>query len=436
VTLDKELIHFHFLEFIHNTITTMYIKHNLKKLSLLLIIAAAFTACKKDKDNTVPEIPLENAKENKYVRLLISDELSSQLSLIDPFSAKIEQFNAKFPMANLYGTASGRYAAVLFQGQNLVEVFDSGLASHVDHVDEINKPTWASISADGLKPTHFKSKGTESVIFNDGDGTLSVADEQDFNKVGAKFKVINAGLLPHHGAMAQYDNGTYAVTIAATNGASPNRVQIIDKTGKAVHTSSLEIGAIHGNATDGRVAVFGGYTNGTANAGGVLVVNSSGEQRLIPNPEGFGAFRLANIYYAKSANKFIGFVATKGAYMIDLSADKITPIYSGNDAIQCKVDYAGKNLLVLTLDGKLRIYDLSTGALKKEGSVIPSVTSTDTYKPVLEATSAYAYIAIPASGEVYQIDLQNFSEIIKHKVTSRPIRLILFGFENNSSHND
>ncbi len=414
----------------------MNIKHNLKKLSLLLIIAAAFTACKKDKDGPEPEIPLENAKESKYVRLLISDELSSQLSLIDPFSAKVEQFNAKFPMANLYGTASGRYAAVLYQSQNLVEVFDSGLASHVDHVDEINKPKWASISADGLKPTHFKSKGTESIIFNDSDGTLSVAEEKEFDKAGAKFKIINAGLVPHHGAMAQYDNGTYAVTTTSTSGASPNRVQIINKNGKLAHASNLEIGAIHGNATDGRVAVFGGFTNATATLGGVLVVNATGEQRLIPNPEGFGAFRLANIYYAKSAKKFIGFVATKGAYMIDLTTNKITPIYAGNDAIQCKVDYAGKNLLVLTLDGKLRIYDLFTGALTKEGSVISAVTSTDTYKPVLEATSAYAYVAIPASGEVHQIDLENFSTIIKHKVTSRPIRLMLFGFENNSSHND
>ena len=414
----------------------MNFKPNFKKLSLLLIVAAAFSACKKDKEITGPEPADQSTKESKYVRLLISDELSTQLSLIDPFSAKVEQFNAKFPMANLYGTASGRYAAVLYQSQNLVEVFDSGLASHVDHVDVINEAKWGGISADGIKPTHFKSKGTESIIFNDGDGTLSVASDQDFGKAGAKFNVINAGLLPHHGAMAQFDNGTYAVTVAAVTGASPNRVQIIDKTGKLVHASNLEIGAIHGNATDGRVAVFGGYTDAAAAAGGVLVVNATGEQRLIPNPEGFGAFRLANIYYAKAANKFIGFVATKGAYMIDIAANKVSPLYAGNDAFQCKVDYAGKNLLVLTLDGKLRIYDLSTGALKKEGGVIGAVQTTDTYKPVLESTSAYAYIAVPALGEVHQIDLKNFSTVIKHKVTSRPVRLTLFGFESSAGHND
>ncbi len=414
----------------------MNFKTNFQKLSLLFIVAATFSACKKDKEITGPELPDESTKESKYVRVLISDEQSTQLSLIDPFSAKVDQFSAKFPMANLYGTASGRYAAVFYQSQNLVEVFDSGLASHVDHVDVINEPKWASISSNGIKPSHFKSKGAESIIFNDGDGTLSVANDQDFNKAGAKFNIINAGLLPHHGAMAQFDNGNYAVTTTATAGASPNRVQIIDKTGKLVHASNLEIGAIHGNATDGKVAVFGGYTNATAAAGGVLVVNASGEQRIIPNPEGFGAFRLGSIYYAKAANKFIGFVASKGAYMIDVAANKITPIYAGSDAFQCKVDYAGKNLMVLTLDGKLRIFDLSTGALKKEGSVISAVQATDTYKPVLESTSSYAYIAVPALGEVHQIDLKDFGRIVKHKVTSRPVRLTLFGFESNAGHND
>lgn len=414
----------------------MYIKNHLKRLSLVLMIAAAFTACKKDNDEADPETPQETAKENKYVRVLVSDELSSKLSLVDPFESTVSAFDAKFPLANLYGTASGRYAAVLYQGQNLVEVFDSGLASHVDHVDVINAPKWAAITANGLKPTHFKSKGAESLIFNDSDGTLSVANEDNFNKAGAKFDVINAGLVPHHGAMAQFNNGTYAVTKAAAAGSSPNRVQIINKSGTAVHPSTIEIGAIHGNASDGSVAVFGGFTSAAASEGGVLAVNQMGEQWLIPNPEGFGAFRLANIYYAESAKRFIGFVATKGAYLIDVNAKKITPVYAGADAFQCKVDYAGKNLLVLTLDGKLRIFDLSTGSLKKEGTVISAVSSTDTYKPVLEATSKYAYVALPALGEVHQINLEDFTKINKHKVSSRPVRLTLFGFENNASHGD
>ena len=407
--------------------------NNFRKLILLLVVALAFTGCKKDNETAVPEKD-DTGKEFKYLRVLVSDELSTQISLLDPFAGAVSAFTGKYPLSNLYGTASGRYAAVLYGNQNLVEVFDSGLLSHEDHVDVDRAAQWSGITAAGLKPTHFKSKGTESLIFNDGDGTLSLGNDADFNVSGAKFKVINAGLLPHHGAMAQFSNGSYAVTVAPANGVSPNRVKIISKTGTQVHASTLEIGAIHGNASDGNVAVFGGFTSAAATAGGVLVVSASGEQRMIPNPEGFGAFRLASIYYAESAKKFIGYVATKGAYLIDVAGNKISTIYAGSDAYQCKVDYSGKNLLILTLDGKLRVYDLATGALKKEGAAITAVNSTDTYKPVLEATGRYAYVAMPGSGEVHQISLSDFSKVAKHKVSSRPVRLALLGFESSEGH--
>lgn len=411
----------------------MLSKNNFKKAALLIAVAAAFTACKKDNQQPEEE-PTNVVKEFKYVRLLTSDETSNKLTLVDPFSSAISSFDTKYPLANLYATSSGRYAAVLYGTQNLAEVFDSGLSSHVDHIDVLHNPKWASITANGIKPTHFKSKADESLIFNDGDGTLSMAMESDFNTAGARFSTVNAGLLPHHGAMAQFTNGTYAVTSTTTTGTSPNRVLIINKSGKTVFASTLAIGAIHGNASDGAHAIFGGFTNAAATAGGVLVVKSNGEQRLIPNPDGFGAFRLGSIYYAESAKKFIGYVATKGAYLIDLAGDKITPIYNGADAFQCKVDYAGKNLLVLTLDGKLRVYDLATGALKKEGAVISATLSTDTYKPVLEATAKFAYIALPGSGEVHQIDLDTFTVSAKYKVSSKPVRLTIFGFESNASH--
>lgn len=411
-------------------------KKHFKKMAFVALLTTSFAACKKDNIDPEPEIPATAGKEFKYLRVLVADELSNKLSQIDPFSAKVTTYDAKYPLANLYGTAGGRYAAVLYGAQNLVEVFDSGLSTHVDHIDVENEPKWAAITATGAKPTHFKTAGKESLIFNDAEGTLSLGVETDFNTAGAKFKVINAGLLPHHGAMANFDNGTIAVTSTATAGTSPNRVLIIDKTGKRIHESNLQVGAIHGNATDGGNAVFGAFTSAEATAGGVLVVKSTGEQRLIPNPEGFGAFRLGSIYYAESADKFIGFVATKGAYLVDIKADKITPIYAGTDVFQCKVDYAGKKLLVLTLDGKLRVYDLATAKLVKEGSVIAAVTSTETYKPVLEATSRFAYIALPSTGEVAQIDLTDYSKVIKHKVSSRPVKLALFGFESNAGHND
>jgi len=410
----------------------MTTKETLKKLTFLLIIAVAISSCKKDNHDHPEES--DAGKEYKHMRVLVSDEISTKLTQIDPNSASITSYDAKFPLGTLYSTASGRYSAVVFGTQNLVEFFDSGLKMHDDHVDVVHSPKWAMITSTGNRPSHFKSKGEESLIFNDGDGTLSSGKEPDFHTAGAKFKTINAGLIPHHGAMAQFSNGNYAVTTVSVAGGPVNRVKIINNNGTEVHASSMEVGRLHGNATDGTNAVFGAFTSSASTAGGVLVVTQNGQQRLIPNPDGFGAFRLGTILYAESAKKFIGYVGSKGAYLIDIVANKITPIYEGNDSYQCKVDYSGKNLLILTLDGKLRVYNLSTGAIKKEGNVISAVPSSEAFKPVIEGTSRYVYIALPSSGEVHQINMEDFSNVVKHKVSSRPVRMSLMGAETSEGH--
>jgi hypothetical protein len=366
--------------------------------------------------------------------VLVTDEAENKLTQLNPSDATITSFDTKFPSGNLYPTASGRFAAVMYGSNHLTEFFDTGLEYHRDHVDIKGTAKWGAITAKGSSPAHFKSKGTEALIFNDGDGTLSVGQESDFHRSGASFGTINAGLPAHHGAMAHFNNGNYAVTTATAAGQSPNRVHIINRNGSVVHASSVEVARIHGNASDGVNAVFGSFTSPDAATGGVLVVNQNGQQRVIENPEGFGPTRLGTVLYAKGANKFIGYGGSKGAYLIDLAANRLTPVYEGTDAYQCKLDYAGNNLLILTLDGKLRVYDLATGTLKKEGNVINAVQSADVNKPVIEATGRFAYMAVPASGEVHQISLTDLGNKVKHRVSTKPVRLTLLGFETDETH--
>ncbi|RFP64314.1 hypothetical protein D0N36_14755 [Hymenobacter lapidiphilus] len=404
--------------------------HRTLQLALSLAAATLLASCdKNDKSEVAPDV-----KEYRYVRVLVTDEQDLKLTQITPRDASITSFDTDFPLGTLYPTASGRFAGVLYGPQNLVKMFDTGLESHGDHIDVKGTPKWGAITSTAPRPAHFKSSGAETLIFNDGDGTLSVSNETNFHNSGARFTVVNAGLVPHHGAMAHFGNDTYAVTTASASGASPTRVQVIDKRGALTHASTLQTGAIHGNASDGENAVFGAWTSTANTSAGVLVVNKNGQQRLIPNPTDFGAFRLGTVLYAKEARKFIGFSGAKGAYLINLVDNKITPIYAGNDAFQCKTDYAGKNLLVLTLDGKLRIYDLVTGTLKKEGDVLAATPAADTFKPVLEATEKFAYIAVPTLGEVHQIKLDDFSTVVRHKVTARPVRLTVLGFESDAVH--
>jgi hypothetical protein len=410
-------------------------KHFFSSARLALTIVATLTlaACNKDNDEPTPTDP-DAGKEYRFVRLLVADEQASTLTQLTPFDGSAASFSAKYPLATLYPTASGRYAAVLYQSQNLVEMFDTGLESHDGHADVKGTAKWAAATATGPKPTHFKSHDEESLIFNDGDGTLSVGDEDDFHTPGARFRTINAGLAAHHGAMAHLSNDTYAVTETQPGSTAPTGVRIINQTGGLVHAATLQTGSLHGNASDGENAVFGAWTTTANTTGSVLVVNKSGQQRLIANPASLGANRLGTIYYAKGAKKFIGYSATKGAYLIDLSANTMTPIYDGTDAIQCKLDYAGQQLLVLTLGGQLRVYDLATNSLKRQSSVIAATPAADAYKPVLEASGRFAYLAVPALGEVHQVRLDDLSTTAKYKVTARPVRLALLGIETSESH--
>ena len=400
----------------------------LKQTILCAFAVALFASCEKDEQEHDHQPDVAN-KEYEYVRLLTADGSSTKIIQVKPADGSIISFDAKFPNANLYTTASGRYTALLFGTQNLVEFFDSGLEYHGDHIDMKGTPKFAAITGEGLKPSHFKSKGDESIVFNDGDGTLTIAKEADFHTPGAKMQVISAGLQPHHGAMVKFNNGNYGVTLTdnASTLAGPHGVKIINASGAEVVASTLPTSRIHGNATDGTNAVFGAD-------GGALVVTQTGQQRLIPNPDGFGTVRVGTVLYAESAKKFIGYTNSKGAYFINITADQFTPIFESTSIMQCKIDKAGKNLLILLLDGTLKIYDLTTGNLKKEGMVIPATAATETLKPVLEATEKFAYIAMPGLGEVHQVLLTDFTQLTKIKVSAQPTKLAILGYESSESH--
>ncbi|MDA3614974.1 hypothetical protein [Polluticaenibacter yanchengensis] len=399
-----------------------------KNLVLALAsVSVLYTSCKKD-DHEHDHGGDDN-KEYRFVRVLVSDVNDKKITQINPNDGTQISFDARFPNATLYSTYNSRFAALLYGNDNFTEFFDSGLEYHGDHVDVKGTAKFAAITANGSKPTHFKSKGNESLIFNDGDGTLSIASESEFHVANAKMRTINAGLDAHHGAMAQFDNGNIAVTQLdkASTLSGPHAVKIINSNGATVHNATLAVSRLHGNASDGKNAVFGVD-------GGILVVNENGTQKIVPNPGDFGTVRLGTILYATKTKKFIGYAANKGAYFIDLSANKLTPIVTGTDFIQCKVDKSGSSLLTLTLDGTLSIYNLADGSLIKSGKVIPASVSTDTYKPVVEATDKFVYAVVPSAGEVLQIKRNDFGNVSKIKVTALPSKIAILGHETDESH--
>lgn len=398
----------------------------LKKLLYTLAFIVFLSACSKNND-----IEPNDNKEYKFIRVLVSDENTKQISLVNPRSGTTQSFEAKFAKSTAYTTQSGRWAVLVHRADNMVETFDVGFENHGDHADVKGTPKFGAIVGDGKLPTHFKTYGSEIAIFNDGDGTLDVANENDFHVVGARMKRINAGNVAHHGAMAKFDNGNYAITEkdGSIAGTLPERVKIIDISGKTIFASTVQTKGIHGNATDGKTAVFG-------SASGILVVSPNGNQKLISYPTDFGTAWFGTILEAKGTGKFVGYTSAKGAYLIDIAIDKVTPIIENTDIMQCKTDFSGENLVVLLHSGDVSIYNLQTGALKIKANAISKVERTETQKPQLVATKKYIYITQPKSGEIVQVEVANPSNITKIKVGGTPYRLTVLGMETSKGHDD
>lgn len=399
-------------------------KTNKIKILFMCVAIAAFASCKKDNAD-----PIKPDEEHKFVRLLLADANSNELSLINPINSEVVKFNAKHPKGALYTSESGRFTTIIHREFNYVEVFDSGFEFHGDHVDFKGTPKFAALTGTPNKPTHFKSKGNEIITFNDGDGTLSVANEADFHNPGATLRTINAGLLAHHGAMTKFNNGNYAVTVkdGSVAGSLPERVKIINNTGAEVSASTIQTKGIHGNASNGLVSLFG-------SSSGILMVKQDGNQELITYPSSFGTAWFGTILETSNPNKFIGYTAALGAYSIDITTKAITPILESNNIMQCKTDYSKKNLIILLHDGNLKIFNASTSILKQEGKVITETLKTDTSKPFLVATARYVYVVNPKTKEINQINSNNFSDVKKINLSNTPSSIAIVGFENSVAH--
>jgi YVTN family beta-propeller protein len=401
-------------------------KKHLFKVLLSITFGALLVACDdKEKDDVTPV----EETEYKFIRVVVNDETLKELLLVDPVKLTAEKFEAQFPKSALYGTQGGRFGAIVNGANNFVQLLDTGLEGHGDHVDVKGTPKFGALTGDGNKPTHFKSKGDEIIAFNDGDGTLSIAKEADFHTAGKKMTLINTGNVAHHGAMTKFDNGAYAITVkdGSAAGTLPERVKIIDVSGKTLFASTVQTKGIHGNATNGSISLFG-------SSSGILVVEPTGNQQLIPHPADFGEAWFGSILEAKGAGKFLGYTAAKGVYIIDIVAKSVTPVLASADIMQVKVDYAGNSVVVLLHSGELRIYDLKTNTLKASGSVMGATAKDETQKPQLEATSRCVYITQPKSGELLVINTGNLSKISKVRVSATPYRLAILGFESSEGH--
>ncbi|MEZ7500398.1 hypothetical protein QO200_16825 [Flavobacterium sp. Arc3] len=129
----------------------------------------------------------------------------------------------------------------------------------------------------------------------------------------------------------------------------------------------------------------------------------------------------------------MGYTAAKGAYLIDVVTNSITPIIESTKIVQCKSSYNLSKLGVLLYSGEFLLFDLNTLQSVKNGNVIAAVSETATQKPQFALSERFVYITSPSTGELVQVNLSTL-KTTKIKTSTTPYSITLFGHENSAAH--
>ena len=381
-----------------------------------LLLATTFVSCDDQEEIEPPKPETESA----FARLLITDKSAVTVTLLNPAKNEQTSFQAQFGGSAVYASGSGRFAAVANSTNSLVEFFDTGIEAHDDHVHIKGTPKWALTRSTAPKPSHVAASHNRFSMFNDGDASISYVQEGELHTRPAP-ATMSTGTA-HHGAMLLFDNGNYVVTHKnnTVSGSLPEQVKIVNAQGTVVAAPTIATKGIHGDATDGQVALFGAPE-------GVIAITSTGEQRLIPYPAGAGTNWLSTIYYAQGARTFLGSRAGYGLFIINPVTNTMRQVGTATALTRVSLDAAGTDVLVLEESGKLTIFDAATGAEKISASLSNLIPDVKAATPYLAASRRYVYLTNAPQGKVHMLDKVTLTEKQTFAVAGEPLRLAFVG---------
>ncbi|MCU0354329.1 MAG: hypothetical protein MUD08_11425 [Cytophagales bacterium] len=395
-------------------------------LALALLGGVLFTACRPEDDEAATP-----QTENEHIRMVASSTESASFTYMNVKEEKAETFNVMEKNPYLY-TVTGRFAYLIHREKDRVEIFDSGIETHGDHIHIKGTPKMAALQLTEGKPTHFFGQGEKAIIFNDGTGSVTIVDEEKIHDAGYQPTIVRAAVA-HHGAAVLFLNGTLAVTdrlpdYAGSNPALPTTVRLVDLQGKEVASTNVKVAGMHGEAFNGKYAAFG-------STDGVVLVESSGKSAVVPNHPDLEANKLwlGSLAGHETLEHFYGYSSRKGGgiYKVDPVKKEMTPLLKTDVLGAVKLSRDGKTLVVLLKNGTMQIYDARTGSKSAERSgVIPDYSNTATGEgvvtPSFDISSFGIYVSDPLNQKVTLVSSRNLAEV-KSMPMPKVGRVVLLG---------
>ena len=351
--------------------------------------------------------------EGEYIRLAIVAS-NNQMMVMDPVTEEAT-FTVNEPLADgarYYVSPTGRYLVSIERAQNRTRFFDAGIVNHTDHGHEY-AALWLETTITSPTPTHYSATGNDIVLFNDGDGSIVHIEESRLEAPAYEPAVIPlANQTKHHGAVVRLDNGLFAVTYqhdTVTKDLLPQMVKLVDEQGQVqAEDPTVQVGRIHGNASNGKVALFGGTE-------GVIAAYDNQTMALIPNLEGMNAESgnwIGTVEGHDNLDVLYGRARALGLYRIDPADQSMTQFYEGDDVVEFFFSEDGNYLIVHKKVGEtsdeIVVYNAASGSQVAQSSFS---RVKDDPERVLTASSELLYVLEPSQTEINVLRLSDLSSV-------------------------
>ncbi|MEM6843506.1 MAG: WD40 repeat domain-containing protein [Bacteroidota bacterium] len=412
------------------------------RLSLMLLSLTWLTFSCSD-DDPAPDVSQSFSDlEGEYIRLAMMAN-GNQMMVMNPMSetitSTVNETLSQGEFTRYYVSPTGRYLVSVERGENQTRFFDSGIINHNDHGHE-NPAQWLGKVVASEIPTHYSATGDDIVLFNDGDGSIVHIEESRL-----EFNDYQPPVIPvatqHHGAAVRLDNGLFAVTFRdeSMEDILPQMVKLVDEQGQVqVDDESVRVGRIHGDASNGRVALFG-------STDGLLAAYNDRTLALIPNLEGMNAESgnwIGTVRGHDNLDVFYGWARAQGLFRIDPASQSMTRFYEGDDVKSFFFSEDGTYLILHKTDDEVMVFNAATGSEMTQEviAIAPDVEYENARKEaptelerlrlmeeperVLSASSEFLYVLEPSQTEVNILRLSDLSSV-KTLTLDSPVDVIM-----------
>ncbi|GAB2478626.1 YncE family protein [Algoriphagus taiwanensis] len=414
-----------------------------RALAILSLSFLAF-ACQEDETPIIEQPTFEN-QESEWIRI-VSWDASGRFSMMNPLTGNVNtpSVNPFAEGSRNYISPSGQYITSVERGPGVVRFFDTGIVNHEDHGHEYDI-RWLSATAEAPLPTHYSASKGNIVIFNDGDGSITWAREATMETPSFQPVVLGGlGNEVHHGAATWLNGNKFAVTFKSPDipGALPQTIKLLDANKSVLaENAAVNVSGIHGDASNGEFAVFGGTT-------AVLVARANNEIFKIDNVaplEPTSGNWMGTIKAHDNNAIFYGWSRNKGIFAIDPAAKSMRNVYSGDDVAGYFFSADGSKLIVQRASNEVLVLDATSGntivqaaipvAAVEDFSARKSRDELETYRlmnenpPVLTSSERYLYVLSPSRTQIDVLDLADLKTVKTMTLSSPAFTIMRVGFQ-------